>query len=52
MGSSKVSNPIGYGIGPYFLEQLLEDVRGEFFTLHFDETTKVQVRKQMDVLTR
>ena len=50
MSSTKVSYMISYGLGPYFLKTLLEDIKDTYFTLQFDETTTVQVKKQMDIL--
>ena len=52
---SKVSYVIGYGLGPYFLQKTVDDIQstpGTYFTLHFDETTTSQIKKQLDILVR
>ena len=45
---------IGEGLSPYFTHLLIDDlVRSGFpFSLHFDETTTTQARKQMDLTLR
>lgn len=50
LAATKVSYIITHGLGPYFLETLVEELQGKYFTLHFDETTTIQVKKQMDIL--
>ena len=52
---SKVSYVIGHGLGPYFLQKTVDDILstpGTYFTLHFDETTTSQIKKQLDILVR
>ena len=52
---SKVSYVIGHGLGPYFLQKIVDDILstpGTYFTLHFDETTTSQIKKQLDILVR
>ena len=52
---SKVSYIIGHGLGPYFLQKTVDDILstpGTYFTLHFDETTTSQIKKQLDILVR
>ena len=46
---------MGYGLGPHFLQMTVDDILSSpstYHTIHFDETTTVQVKKQMDVLVR
>ena len=46
---------IGHGLGPYFQQQTIDDILtspNTYYTIHFDETTNIQVKKQMDVLVR
>ena len=54
MSRTKVSYMIGHGLGPYFLQKTIDDVLQSFafYTIHFDETTTAQMKKQMDVLIR
>ena len=54
ISSNKMSYLVGYGLGPYFTRQTVNElVRGtSFFTLHFDETVTAQTKKQMDLLIR
>ena len=42
------------GVGPLMLKMLVEDLCNSeaAFTLMYDETTTVQVKKQMDILMR
>lgn len=42
------------GVGPLMLKMLVEDLCNSeaAFTLMYDETTTVQVKKQMDILVR
>ena len=43
---------VTYALGPYFNQMTIRDiVQGHsYFTLHFDETITVQVKKQMGLL--
>ena len=53
MSHTKVSYIIGHGIGPYFIQKTVDDIlstTGTYFTLHFDETTTSQIKKQLDIL--
>ena len=55
MSRTKVSYIIGHGLGPYFLQKTVDDILstpGTYFTLHFDETTTSQIKKQLDILVR
>ena len=55
MSRTKVSYMISHGLGPYFQQQTVEDIQrvpNTYYTLHFDETTNVQNKKQMDILVR
>ena len=55
MSCTKVSYIIGHGLGPYFLQKTVDDILstpGTYFTLHFDETTTSQIKKQLDILMR
>ena len=55
MSSTKVSYIIGHGLGPYFLQKTVDDILNTprtYFTLHFDETTTSQIKKQLDILAR
>ena len=55
MSRTKVSYMMGYGLEPHFLQMTVDDIPSSpytFNTIHFDETTTVQVKKQMDVLVR
>ena len=53
-GANKMSYLVTHGLAPYFKEQLVKDVKklNTGFTIHFDETTTAQVKKQMDVIIR
>ena len=55
MSRTKVSYMISHGLGPYFHQQTVEDIQriaNTCYTLHFDETTNAQSKKQMDILVR
>ena len=55
MSQTKVAYMIGHGLGPYFQQQTIDDILtspNTYYTIHFDETTNIQVKKQMDVLVR
>ena len=55
MSRTKVSYIVGHGIGPYFIQKTVDDILrtpGTYFTLHFDETTTSQIKKQLDILVR
>ena len=55
MSRTKVSYVIGHGLGPYFLQKTVDDILNTprtYFTLHFDETTTSQIKKQFDILVR
>ena len=46
---------IGHGLGPYFLQKTVDDILNTprtYFTLHFDATTTLQIKKQFDILVR
>ena len=52
---TKVACMIGYGLGTYFLQKTIDDILrspNTYYTIHIDETTTAQVKKQMDVLVR
>ena len=48
----KMSNLVGYGLGPYFTQQTIKELvdGNSFFTLHFDEAVTAQTNKKMDLL--
>ena len=53
MSCTKVSYVIGHGLGPYFLQKTVDDILNTprtYFTLHFDETTTLQIKRQLDIL--
>lgn len=52
--SKKMSYIVAFGLGPYFTEQIVQEIKEgpSYFTLHFDETVTAQVKKQMDLLVR
>ena len=52
ISSNKMSYLVGYGLGPYFTQQTVNDLvsGNSFFTLHFDQTVTAQTKKQMDLL--
>ena len=55
MSRTKVSYVIGHGLGPYFLQKTVDDILNTprtYFTLHFDETTTSQIKKQFYILVR
>ena len=55
LSRSKVSYLISHGLGPYFTRQLVNLIKScpdTYFTLHFDETTTIQIKKQMNLLVR
>ena len=50
---SKMSYTISHGLGPYFRNQLVEDIKNcQRFVLCFDEQTNNQNKKQLDLLLR
>ena len=53
-GSSKMAYLTTYGLAPYFEGNLLNDIKISQcgYTLHYDETTTVQTKKQMDLVIR
>ena len=53
-GATKTSYIITHGLASYFREQLLADVKksNTGFTIHYDETTTNQIKKQMDIIIR
>ena len=54
MSHTKVSYVIGHGLGPYFLQETVDDILNTprtYMTLHFDKTTS-QIKKQLDILVR
>lgn len=54
LSASKVSYTVSHGLGPYFREDIVSTLKnsGLPYTLHLDETTTVQVSKQLDLLVR
>lgn len=54
LSRSSASYMIGEGLAPCFKTVIIEDVKKSNlpFTMHFDETTTVQVKKQMDMTLR
>ena len=51
LGATKVSYLIVHGLAPHFREMFLSDCRAGtgYYTIHFDETTTRQIKKQMDM---
>lgn len=51
LGASKVSYTIAHGLAPHFKAMFVADCRAGtgYYTIHFDETTTRQVKKQMDM---
>ena len=46
---------ISHGLGPYFLQKTIDDILSSpdtRHTIHFDETTTSQIKKQLNVLVR
>lgn len=52
MSQSKVRYLVQFGIGPWILEHLKEDLKDAPFSFLFDETTTIQVKKQYDAYIR
>ena len=54
MSRTKASYVIGEALGPHFTETIISDLieSGLPFSVHFDETTTSQIKKQMDVALR
>ena len=54
MSPGKVSYLLGYGLGPEVLRMAADKIASQQkdFTLHFDETTTSQIKKQFDLQTR
>lgn len=48
MSETKCKYLIQFGIYPYILEEFKEDIKKSPFSFLFDETTTVQVKKQLD----
>jgi len=53
-GATKRSYIITHGLAPYLRDLLLADVKkaNTGFTVHYDETTTIQIKKQMDIILR
>jgi len=49
LGSTKASYYATEALGPFFREEILVEVSGAFYTLHFDETTNVEGWKELQV---
>lgn len=51
LSRTKVSYLLSDGMGPHFRQELIKDLcqSGSKCSLHFDETTQAQVKKQMDL---
>ena len=52
---TKLSYVISHGLQPYFLHKTIDDILSSpdtYYTLHFDEITTSQIKKQLDVLVR
>ena len=54
LGHAKVAYEISHGLGPYFHDEILRDIKDNksFFTLSFDEATNHAGNKQMDIHVR
>ena len=54
ISKNKMSYLIGYGLGPYFIQQTVKELvdGNSYFTLQFDETVSAQTKKHMDLLIR
>lgn len=52
LGATKASYGITYGLGPYFHDQLVADVKKCWYSLLVDETTTEQNIKQFDLHVR
>jgi hypothetical protein len=54
LGKDKLSYVISHGLGPYFHDVLLSDIKNSnsFMTLALDETTTAQTKKQLDMHIR
>lgn len=52
LGATKASYSVAYGLGPYYHQQLVDDVKRSMYTLIIDETTTQQNYKQLDLLVR
>ena len=48
-GSTKTSCSISYGLGPYFHEQLISDMKNAWYTMLVDESTTEKNLKQLDM---
>ena len=52
---AKVSYVISHGLGPYFPQKTIDDILNSpdtYYTIHFDETTTFEIKKQLDVFVR
>ena len=55
MFCTKVSYVISHGLGPYLLQKTIDDIHSSpdtYYTMHFNERTTSQIKKQLDVLVR
>ena len=55
MSHTKVSYVISHGLGPYLLQKTIDAILSSpdtYYTIHFDETTTSQIKKQLDALVR
>jgi hypothetical protein len=54
LGRTKASYMIADGLHPYFAEELIREVNGSssMMVLHYDETTQVQIKKQLNMHIR
>ena len=51
---TKRSYVIGVGLGPHFIQEITSDLIKSAlpFSVHFDETTTSQIKKQIDITLR
>jgi len=49
LASTKSSYCIAYGLGPYYHQDLVDDLKRSYYSLIVDETTTQQKIKQLDL---
>lgn len=52
LAATKSSYSVAFGLGPFFHQELIEDVKRSYFTLTVYETTTQQDKKQLNMHVR
>lgn len=52
LGSTKLSYIISEALGPYFRQQMLNEMKDVSYTLQYDETTNAEEKKELQIVIR